>query len=260
LRSAIGIGICVLAFESIVPTPSRSADIAADRQRTAPDLATAGARAVEAGEAVADGAPSYLPTWFGLAPQPELKQSAFIFGGRTNSGNLGSTFAYGVAAPGLKFYDNYILGGAYQRDFYQFNSGLLIGAEVGLADRFGNYRICCDTIVYSDAVVHSAELWGGAFLRHQGIALFDTVRISPGVVFGLSAISNPIGQEGEHQIVHQGSARALFYLGFDLAFALEKSPNTELVFRIHHRSGAYGTLGALKEGNNANVIGIRQRF
>jgi hypothetical protein len=24
--------------------------------------------------------------------------------------------------------------------------------------------------------------------------------------------------------------------------------------------GAYGTLGAIKEGNNANVIGIRQRF
>ena len=29
---------------------------------------------------------------------------------------------------------------------------------------------------------------------------------------------------------------------------------------IQHRSGAYGTLGAMKEGNNANVIGIRQRF
>jgi hypothetical protein len=41
---------------------------------------------------------------------------------------------------------------------------------------------------------------------------------------------------------------------------LANLPNTELVFRIQHRSGAYGTLGAMKEGNNANVIGIRQRF
>ena len=152
------------------------------------------------------------------------------------------------------------MGGAYQRDFFQFNSGLLIGAEVGLADRFGNYRICCDTIVVSNGVTNSAELWGGVSFRHQGIALFDTVQISPGFVFGLSAISNPIGQEGEHQIENKGSAKILFYLGFDLAFALANFPSTELVFRIQHRSGAYGTLGGMKEGNNANVIGIRQSF
>ena len=171
-----------------------------------------------------------------------------------------STFAYGIGAPEAIFYDNYIVGGAYQRDFFQFNSGFLIGAEVGLADRFGHYRICCDIMAYSSGVTHSAELWGGVTLRHEGIALFDTVRIPPGFVFGLSAISSPIGQEGLHQIDHQGSAKVLFYLGFDLAFALANLPNTELVFRIQHRSGAYGTLGAMKEGNNANVIGIRQRF
>ena len=75
-------------------------------------------------------------------------------------------------------------------------------------------------IAYSNGVMHSAELWGGVSFRHQGVALFDTVRISPGFVFGLSAISNPIGQEGLHQIDHHGSANVLFYLGFDLAFAL----------------------------------------
>jgi hypothetical protein len=37
-------------------------------------------------------------------------------------------------------------------------------------------------------------------------------------------------------------------------------PNTELVFRIQHRSGGYGALGGVKEDNNANVVGIRQRF
>jgi hypothetical protein len=52
----------------------------------------------------------------------------------------------------------------------------------------------------------------------------------------------------------------LFYLGFDLALALANFPNTELVFRIQHRSGGYGTLGGMKDGNNANVVGIRQRF
>jgi hypothetical protein len=85
-------------------------------------------------------------------------------------------------------------------------------------------------------------------------------RISPGFVFGLSAISNPIGLEGFHQIDHQGSAKVLFYLGSDLAFSLTSSPNTELVFRIQHRSGGYGLQGGMKEGNNANVVGIRHRF
>jgi hypothetical protein len=203
---------------------------------------------------------SYLFTPFKLADKPQLQQSVFIFAGRTNSGNLWNTFTFGAAIPGALTYDNYILGGAYQRDFLEFNSGFAIGAEVGLADRFGHYRICCDSISYSSSLTHSLELWGGAVLRHKGVTLFDAVSISPGFVLGLSGISNPIGQEALHQIDHAGSAKVLFYLGFDLAFSLASLPNTELVFRVHHRSGGYGTLGGLKEGNNANVIGIRHRF
>jgi hypothetical protein len=253
------VGIYALAFGLLISTSGRSADIITDR-RTSPEFATNETRAVEAGKPAADDSLSYLLTPFKLASQPNLKQSVFVFAGRTNSGNIGNTFVYGVGAPRTIFYDNYIVGGAYQRDFLQFNSGLLVGAEVGFADRFGHYKICCDMVSYSNSVIHSAELWGGVSFRHQGFALFDTIRISPGFVFGLSAISNPIGQEGLHQIDHQGSAKILFYLGFDLAFALANLPNTELVFRVQHRSGAYGTLGGMKEGNNANVIGIRQRF
>ncbi len=211
--------------------------------------------------AVAGNDPNYfLANPFALSSQPRLKQSVFGFAGRTNSGNLGSTFAFGSGAPEAIFFDNYIAGGAYQRDFVQFNSGVFIGAEVGLADRFGSYSLCCDRVVHSNRMVHSAEVWGGISVRHEGLALFDAIRISPGFVFGLSAISNPIGQEALHQFDHQGSAKVLFYLGFDLAFALANFPNTELVLRIHHRSGGYGTLGGLKEGNNANVVGIRHRF
>ena len=256
MRSVVLAGICTLASGLIIPTSGRSADLAVD-QRSSRDLVTSSN--VEASKPSADDS-SYLLTPFKLASQPHLKQSVFGFAGRTDSGNLGSTFVYGYGAPERIFYDNYIVGGAYQRDLLQFNNGLRIGAEVGLADRFGHYSICCDTIVYSNSVVQSAEFWVGASFRTNGIALFDTVRVLPGFVFGLSFISNPIGQEGEHQIAHQGSATMLFYLGFDLAFALTSLPDTELVFRIQHRSGAYGTLGAMKEGNNANVIGIRQRF
>jgi hypothetical protein len=247
-RALAMIGLFTLACGLIPPTPCRSQSSTA-REQTALQAATPGAE------------PNYdFVNPFELNSRPLLKQSLFGFAGRTNSGNLGDTFAFGIGAPRTIFYDNYIVGGAYQRDFFQFNSGILIGAEIGLADRFGHYAICCDTIAYSNSMTHSAELWGGVSFRHQGVALFDTVRISPGFVFGLSAVSSPIGQEALHQFDHQGSAKVLFYLGFDLAFALTGSPNTELVFRIQHRSGGYGTLGGIKEGNNANVIGIRQRF
>lgn len=237
--------VCLVLF-GLVSTPTRSDDRYAD-----PVVAE------EAGQ----NATAYFLKPFALAAQPMLKQSVFLFGGLTNSGNLGDTFRFGIGVPStILTYDNYIVGGAYQRDFLQFNSGLIVGAEVGLADRFGHYRICCDTVSYSNSPVHSAELWAGASIRHQGPTLFDAVRISPTFVFGLSAVSSPIGQEALRQFDHNGSARVLFYLGFELALALANLPDTELVFRIHHRSGAYGTLGGLKEGNNANVVGIRQRF
>jgi hypothetical protein len=140
-------------------------------------------RIAEVSKPTADDSFSYLLAPFQLTYQPNLKQSVFGFAGRTDSGNLGSTFVYGLGAPERIFYDNYIVGGAYQRDFFHFNSGLLIGVEVGLADRFGHYSICCDTIVYSNSVVQSAEFWAGASFRSQGIAFFDAVRISPGLVF-----------------------------------------------------------------------------
>lgn len=253
LRTVGTAGFLALVLGLTNPASGHSAETA--DQRTSPDPVIVGAA-----NPAAEDSFSYLLTPFKLASQPNLKQSVFVFAGRTNSGNLGSTFTHGIGAPEKIFYDNYIVGGAYQRDFLQFNSGLLIGAEIGFADRFGHYSTCCDPIFYSDRIRHSAELWGGVSFRHQGPTLFDTIRISPGFVFGLSAISNPIGQEGMHQVDHQGSAELLFYLGFDLAFALAQFPNTELVLRIHHRSGAYGTLGGMKEGNNANVIGIRHRF
>lgn len=254
MRSLIAVAFLALALLSTIPTTSRSADMAVDPRAAQNPVIS------PAPETSKPSDDSYLLTPFKLAAQPNIKQSVFGFVGRMDSGNLGSTFVYGYGAPERIFYDNYIVGGAYQRDFFQFASGLLIGAEVGIADRLGHYIVCCDTIVYSNSVVQSGEFWAGASFRTNGITMFDTVRALPMIVFGLSVINNPIGQEGEHQIAHQGSAKLLFYLGFDLAFALTRLPDTELVFRIQHRSGAYGTLGAMKEGNNANVIGIRQRF
>ena len=203
----------------------------------------------------ADDPAGYLLYPFKLKDLPVLKQSIFVFGGVTASTDIWSTAIFNLNRPGQRVYDNYIVGAAYRRDFVQFNSGLVVGGEVGLADRFGHYRT---DWIYSDSISNSAELWGGAAF-HYGVNLFDKLLFTPGLVFGLSAISSPIGQEALHQ-KNGKNATLLFYLALEAAFALPDRPDTELVFRLQHRSGAYGTLGGMKEGNNANVVGIRQAF
>ena len=128
LHSAVAAGVLAVTAGGMVPASGESSDTKSFDP------------------AVASNDPYYFfANPFALASQPRLKQSVFGFAGRTNSGNLGSTFAFGSGAPEAIFFDNYIIGGAYQRDFIQFNSGVLIGAEVGLADRFGNYSLCCDS-------------------------------------------------------------------------------------------------------------------
>ena len=143
-----------LASALIVSTPGRSQDAVVRGQTALEAAATA-------------GEPYHFVNPFALNSQPVLKQSVFGFAGRTNSGNLADTFVFGAGAPRTIFYDNYIIGGAYQRDFFQFNSGILIGAEVGIADRFGHYQVCCDNVIYSSGMIHSAELWGGVSFRHD---------------------------------------------------------------------------------------------
>ena len=103
----------------------------------------------------------YLFAPFQLAERPILKQSVFVFGGETNGRDLWSTAVFNLNRPGRKIYDNSIVGAAYQRDFVHLSGGLFFGGELGLADRFGHYSVCCDTIVYSNVLLQSAELWGG---------------------------------------------------------------------------------------------------
>jgi hypothetical protein len=136
----------------------------------------------------------------------------------------------------------------------------VVGAQLGLADRFGKYKVCCDTIVKSSGLVHSGELWGGIVLRHEGVLLFDAVRLGAGLVGGLSAVTNAVGREREREITQGGNATFLFYLGAEFTLATPSLPDLELVVRLHHRSGASGILGGMAEGYNASVYGVRWRF
>lgn len=195
-----------------------------------------------------------------IAPE-EKNSSMFFFTGRLSATSLGSTLKFNLDHPADQItYDNYISGAAFAHDFYQIGFGFKLGAEVGTAVRFGPYVTCCDPALRSSAWVHSEELWVGPRVSHEGFVIFDNIRIAGAVTWGLSFSDNSIGFERGREIAWGGSARTLFYFGPEIIVSLRQFPNFEFVFREHHRSGANGTLGNLREGYNANVFGIRYKF
>jgi hypothetical protein len=141
--------------------------------------------------------------------------------------------------------DQGIVAFAYGHDFYRWRD-VVVGVEVGTGLRFG--------------LGTAGELWGGVNFRYTGFVLFNTVRIGGGITVGFSGITKATGIEAQREIKDNGSATLLAYLGPELTMALVDNPNWELVYRIQHRSGAYGVIAHFIEGANANTVGIRYRY
>jgi hypothetical protein len=192
-----------------------------------------------------------------------LLNSVFAFGGRMSTTTFGDTLVFNtfpLATPLVSpSFDNYIIGTAYQRELYRYR-GFVLGGEIGLADRFGNYAQCCSPVVLSSSILNSGELWFGPAFRYDAIVLFNQLRVIPGMTFGFSATTNSIGVEREREITNPGNARLLGYLGPEIAFSTLNMSELELVISMHHRSGADHTFGNFGEGYNANVVGLRYRF
>jgi hypothetical protein len=176
-----------------------------------------------------------LPTWLDQPPN-----SILVFGGQFTTENFYRSFI-----PTVPHESNYIVGGAIERDFFQ-KWGFVLGAEVGVANRFG--------------MGNSYEGWVGLHVRYSWLVLFNSLRIAPGLTFGLSAITKPVGIEAAREAEAQGDARLLGYLGPELAVSFVGFPNLEFVYRLQHRSGASGNLGRMNDAANANVFGMRFRF
>lgn len=204
-----------------------------------------------------------------LAKQSEpisSPNSILLFAGRMSTTDIFTTTLLNLNAHGAgPNYDNYIVGAAYDRDLFGLGHGFYFGVEVGIADRFGNYKECCQPTVMSNSIINSAELWAGPQIRYTGILLFNLVRIGGAVTFGLSAATTSIGRELQREIDASGNARLLYYIGPELDFSTPSVPNVELVVKLQHRSGGkevpiIPTLGNMAEGYNATVAGIRYRF
>jgi hypothetical protein len=177
------------------------------------------------------------------AENPARLNDVHVFGGVFGEGAFGDNLQFWD----VDYTDNYLVGVAFGRDFRDLGAGFLLGGVAGAAVRFGDDD---DT---------TGEVWAGLRLRHYGLVIGD-LAISPAVTVGLSAVSGPTEIERLREISRDGDATLLGFIGPELSFRLKQAPNVELVYQLHHRSGADGLFGDLAEGSNANTIGLRYRF
>ncbi|TIM76645.1 MAG: hypothetical protein E5Y58_05100 [Mesorhizobium sp.] len=185
----------------------------------------------------------YFATQDPFADGLPTRNDVYVFGGVFAHGAFGDA----INVLGADYTDNYIIGAAYGRDFVDIGAGFVLGGVAGAAIRFGEDD---DT---------TGELWAGARLRHHGLVIGD-LAIAPALTAGFSAVTGPTEIEREREIVHDGDASFLGFVGAELSFRVRQAPNVELVYQLHHRSGADGTFGDMTEGSNANALGIRYRF
>lgn len=166
--------------------------------------------------------------------------SVAVFGGSYTTGDFGQSFNP-AAVP---YEDNYVLGIGVRQQEPVPEDGIVVGWEVGGAVRAGEST--------------SAEVWSGPYLGHDGIELGDAVKLSPSLTFGLSAVTGSMGTEQRRALSDGGSPELLFYLSPEIALSSSQDSDTEVFWRLHHRSGAWGTLGG--GSANATTAGLRQHF
>lgn len=180
-------------------------------------------------------------------PAPAAGRDITVFGGVMTKGD----FPGDAMIPfGSELDDVYMLGAAYNQEFAYLGAGFRLGGEVGLAGRFGDGE--------------SGELWFGPSLRYDGFEV-GPLTISAGFVGGVSFVTESHGFEGDNERWSGGDAGVVYYLGPEIGFKLDSIPNTELVYRTHHRSGSKNysslpTLGDIAEASNSNLLGLRFRF
>jgi hypothetical protein len=166
------------------------------------------------------------------------KDSITVFGGVYTTGNMGETFN-----PFANHDSTYLVAGAYRREFIKLPWNIVLGGEIGLGLRFGTGSY--------------GEIWAAPTVRLVGIPLGNVASMSIGLIAGFSGITNPTDLERQREYEHSGNSKLLFYFSPELAFAFRDLPNIEMVFRLHHRSGLYGTLGRMREGSNTHAVGVR---
>jgi hypothetical protein len=204
--------------------------------------------------------------------------SVMVFGGLLSTTDFTSTLLLNQnytprSGIGKEAFDNYIAGVDYERNVLELAHDLRLRVEIGVDDRFGHYAVCClipkphdpryasygDLTVWHSSLIHSAELRVGGKVRWENFRL-GGARFEIAGTAGLSAVTRTLGRERQREIEYRANAHLLGFVAPELGVSLDREPGLELVVRVLHRSGAGGTFGGMREGYNADVVGVRYAF
>jgi hypothetical protein len=177
------------------------------------------------------------------APLSPSRNSVFLFGGAMTTGTFGGSLTPFYAP----FDGTGIAGAALDHRLWNLGPYFHVSGELGSAARFG------------PGEDPSLELWTGVGLYYNGVTL-GPVTIGAGLVGGFSVVTGPTAVERQREIKIDGSATFLGYLSPEIDITFASHPNLQIVYGLHHRSGAWQTFGNMGEGANADVIGIRHTF
>jgi hypothetical protein len=146
--------------------------------------------------------------------------------------------------------------GAISRSVIEFDRFAKIEIEAGVGQRFGS--------------LHQSEAWTALYVRWTYFPWNSFLRTSIAVSTGLSYASAVTPYELSEAVDGKGT-RLLHYFSPEITFALPSWGETELVFRVHHRSGGgeyfgsnfpvYGSLFRGAQGGMQYLtVGVRQHF
>jgi hypothetical protein len=138
----------------------------------------------------------------------------------------------------------YLLSGSYNRRLTTVLDHLDIEVEGGLGRRFGDNN--------------SAEAYAALGLRwrqfpwnHFLTTSFAVYPIGPSYVANLSRAE--VSKDGK-------SSNWLNFFSIELTFAAPSTPQLEALFRLQHRSGAFGLINGSTNGADFLSVGARYRF
>ncbi len=175
-----------------------------------------------------------------LDPQPISRHwNVMVFGGRLSSEPMDQVLLFSD-----EYEDTGFIGAAAGYEFYR-NSLFSFEAEAGAGAMFGDSN--------------GPQVWGALYARWHNFPWNETIRTSVAVSTGLNYTIKRMDYEAR-SAAPDPNRKLLHYFSPEVTFALPSHPDTELVFRMHHRSSVYGLFDCRRCGSDTPTLGIRHRF
>ncbi len=140
--------------------------------------------------------------------------------------------------------DDHIIATTVSRVTWEFWRHWTMEPEFGVGERYGRQN--------------ATEVWGALFFRYH-IPWDKYLVMTVAASTGLNWASEITDVEQDRANDGKGS-QWMHFLAPEITFALPSHPNTELLFRVHHRSGAYGLVSEALGGAQYATVGLRFRF